>query len=316
MRDGADLEQELVVLSTDIAPVLAERSLHLQHVGADPAFDGDLGGGGNEKVDRLRLHHLEGGTVQGTGHAILGLEELVHAAQRQRRHDRQAQHRFEWLAQGPGLVPMDPTVLACQHHHAGPVGRLDHDPIRADVVDAGLRIAGDPDGAAEVGRDIGAWIGDRYWELVDSPTGPDATSRDDHLLHGRFLTGDFHRFDGVGLRIPPLLEDAVGRVESHGRRIDLRRGTFDAYGDRSVECAPTRVGQVLEQPALTLRRLEPAELPTNKGHHLGVLVHETGDVNQEIAPVQLGQIFPDVPVERSIFGSLVSPCCGRTGVRD
>ena len=182
-------------------------------------------------------HDLKRRAVQGAGDFVLGLEKLVNAAQRQRRHDRQTQHRFERPAQGTRLVPVDPAVLAGQHHHAGPVGRLDHHPVRPDVVDAGLRVAGDPDGAAEVGRDVGPWIGDRDRELVDSPGRRDVIPGDHHLLHRCQFAGNFHWLDGVLLSILPFLQDAIGRVESHRRGIDLRRGAFDANGDRSVERA-------------------------------------------------------------------------------
>ena len=63
VRDGAHLENELVVLSTDIAPVLTERSFHLQHVGPESSLNGDFGSRRDEHVDGLGLHHLERGAV-------------------------------------------------------------------------------------------------------------------------------------------------------------------------------------------------------------------------------------------------------------
>ena len=185
VRNGAHLEHELVILSTERSPRTHRRVLPSPRMSVrNRPFDSDFGSGGDEDVDRLGLHHFERSTVEGTGDSVLGLEELVHAAERQCRHGREAEDSLKRLAQRPRLVPVDSTVLAGQHHHTGTIGRLDHDAVRSDVVDAGLRIVGDPDGAAEIRRDVGTWICYRHGELIDSSARHDVTSGDHHLFHG------------------------------------------------------------------------------------------------------------------------------------
>ena len=60
-----------------------------------------------------------------------------------------------------------------------------------------------------------------------------------------------------------------------------------------------RIGQVLEKPALALRLIGTTELPADERHDLSILVHEPLHVNQEISPIEFGQVFLYVRIDRA-----------------
>ena len=281
-----------------MAVALAKRGLGLQQLGRDETLDHHLRLGRDQQIDRLRLHHVQRLADQPARNPELVelFRHLLDGGERDHRRtaeDDGAGHRLA------ALLPRLPVHVAAgpeldRRVHADPVGRLQHPPVVAHVLDAGLRVLGDEMRRGGVGRVVPSGRGDRHRQRVEPVSAEQLAVPVDDLVARRVL-------DQVGLygrvhRPDPVLLDLVQR-HAHAHLVDPGVGREAAYQDRDVEIPPLGIGDVGEQERLAVLGVDPAaELPAHQRVHLGVLVDPPVDLDQQPGLAQRRDMFVEIVV--------------------
>ena len=152
VRDGVDLNHLAIGAGTVILRKLAERPLGLAHLRQDPAFDHDLRMGGHADLVGPAFDHFNRPAEQRTGDFHFVVIECRDRLGSQNAGGMYADHQRD-LQRLASLFGHAEIMLGMprQQQDADAVGAADLAAMDRDVLNAGLRIAGDQQRRRDIG---------------------------------------------------------------------------------------------------------------------------------------------------------------------
>src|SRR5690242_19642123 len=167
-------------------------------------------------------------------------------------------------------------VLA-EKQTAATIRSFDLTPVIADVVDSGLRISRDPVGGRKIRGVVETRRRDRHGQHVETVPVPEIRAFPDHFLcrAGTHLNGLYR----MCLRAGPMFVNLVG-LASKADAVDFSRSRQSSYGHRHRVMLAFHVDDDLKEKSLSLAFIQPAKLPADQRHQLGIFIDSLLDPNQ------------------------------------